>query len=61
MLGSEASLVAAVWPPSALHRLSSAMNWIGCPAMVLLISSNAISTPRLESRPSAVSGPESVQ
>jgi hypothetical protein len=26
ILGSVASLVAAVWPPSALHRLSSATN-----------------------------------
>jgi hypothetical protein len=57
----DASLVAAVWPPSALHWPSSAMNLIGWPATSLFRSSKAISTARFWSRPKAVSGPERVQ
>ena len=58
MLGTEDSFVAAATPPSELHWSSSTMNLIGCPRILLPASLKAISAPRLESVPSAVSAPE---
>ena len=41
-----ANLVAAVWPPSALHWASSATSLIACPRSVPPMSPMAISTAR---------------
>ena len=56
--GSAASFVAAVWPPSALHSVSSPISSILWPRRVPPRSSMATSTPNLVSVPSDASEPE---